>query len=158
LLYLSAVWLVGPPEQATTSRQRRISRVPRLLRQSGANPLWPPMLASAGVALIVALRHYLCLNDRSPWPPGSSGNGAGGAKITAVVLRPGVVLAFADVRVGVDVRGVLDLIHGHGQYDQLLAVQPESVDRCESLPGAHQARVSTRTTVAARSGRRGTPW
>jgi hypothetical protein len=25
---------------------------------------------------IVALRNYLCLNDRSPWPPGSSGNSA----------------------------------------------------------------------------------
>ena len=37
-----------------------------------------------------------------------------GAKITAVVPAEGVLLALADVRVGVDVRGVLDLILGHG--------------------------------------------
>jgi len=38
---------VGSPEQVTTPRQRRISPVPGLLRQSGANPLGPPTLASA---------------------------------------------------------------------------------------------------------------
>src|SRR5690348_13418386 len=63
----------------------------------------------------------------------------GGAKIAAVVLAQGVLLALADVRVLVDVRGVLDLILGHGQHDQLLAVEPGSVDRRETLPGAQQA-------------------
>src|SRR5690348_5794144 len=63
----------------------------------------------------------------------------GGAKIAAVVLAQGVLLALADVRVLVDVRGVLDLILGHGEHDQLLAVEPGSVDRREALPGAQQA-------------------
>jgi hypothetical protein len=37
----------------------------------------------------------------------------GDAEVTAVVLAEGVLLAFADVRVSVDVRGVLHLVLGH---------------------------------------------
>src|SRR6266516_1835883 len=62
----------------------------------------------------------------------------GGAEIAAVVLAEGVLLAFADLRVRVDVRGVFDLVLGHGQHDQL-AVEPGPVDRREALPGAEQA-------------------
>jgi hypothetical protein len=58
-----------------------------------------------------------------------------GAKSGAVVLTEGVHFAVADARVRVDVRGVLNLILGHGQHDQLVAVEAGSADRREALPG-----------------------
>ena len=61
-----------------------------------------------------------------------------GAEIAAVVLAESVLLAFADLRVRVDVRGVFDLVLRHGQHDQL-AVEPVPLDRREALPGAQQA-------------------
>ena len=82
---------------------------------------------------------YLTLAQRPARPavPVTAGL-PGGAEVAAVVLAEGVFLALADVRVLVDVRGVLDLVLGHGQHDPL-AVQPGSVDRREALPGAEQA-------------------
>src|SRR5579871_4102851 len=62
----------------------------------------------------------------------------GGVEVAAVVPTERALLAFADIRVWVDVRGVLDLILGHGQHNQL-AVEPGSLDRREALPGAEQA-------------------
>ena len=54
------------------------------------------------------------------------------------MLAEGVLLAFTELRVPVDVRRVFDLVLGNGQHDPL-AVAPGSVDRRKALPGAKQA-------------------
>ena len=41
----------------------------------------------------------------------------GGAETAAVVLAEGDLLVFAEMCIRVDVRGVLDLLLGHGQHD-----------------------------------------
>src|SRR5581483_333629 len=60
-----------------------------------------------------------------------------GAEITAVVAAQGILFAFADVGVPVDVGGVLDLLLGYGKHD-LFPIHPGSVDRREAVPGAKQ--------------------
>jgi len=63
----------------------------------------------------------------------------GGAELGAVVLTEGVLLAFADARIRIDVRSVLDLLLGHGQHNQLVAVETGFADRREALPGPEKA-------------------
>jgi hypothetical protein len=62
----------------------------------------------------------------------------GGAGVAAVILAQRFLLAVAEPLAAVDVRGVLDLVLGHGQHYQL-TVELRSADRREALPGAKQA-------------------
>src|SRR5215831_17352766 len=62
----------------------------------------------------------------------------GGAESAAVILAQRFLLAVAELLAAIDVRGVLDLVLGHGQHDQL-AVELRSADRRVALPGAKQA-------------------
>src|SRR5215472_12247059 len=62
----------------------------------------------------------------------------GAAEVAAVVLAQRFLLAVAELLAAFDVRGVLDLVLGHGKHDQF-AVEPRSADRREALPGAKQA-------------------
>src|SRR6266516_6427197 len=62
----------------------------------------------------------------------------GGAESAAVILAQRFLLAVAELLAAFDVRGVLDLVLGHGQHGQL-TVELRSADRREALPGAKQA-------------------
>src|SRR5690348_10665192 len=61
-----------------------------------------------------------------------------GAESAAVMLAQRFLLAVAELLAAFDVRGVLDLVLGHGQHDQL-TVELRSADRRVALPGAKQA-------------------
>src|SRR5215831_18792688 len=62
----------------------------------------------------------------------------GGAELATVILAQRFLLAVAEVLAAFDVRGVLDLVLGHGKHDEF-AVELRSADRREAVPGAEQA-------------------
>src|SRR6185437_12451856 len=161
---MSAAWANGgrgrrlPPSAASCPMKRpsaRFASCPgsyrRSRRATTAPVARPPGRVAPGPALLGpharrcaagrAAFHLRLRGRRSrAWLAGSSviAGMHGGAESGAVVLAEGVLFAFADARVRVDVRGVLDLVLGHGQHDQLLAVEPGTADRREALPGPEQ--------------------
>jgi len=117
---------------ASPSRQRRARSTPAgAARPAGARPSITCRLSTCAF-LTADLVSCLLAFRMTPGLPG-------GAELGAVALAKSVLLAFADARIRVDVRSVLNLVLGHGKHDQLLTVEPGSADRREALPGPEQA-------------------
>jgi len=123
---------------ARSARDHRSGGSPSRPRRAGVGPCWGRIPGGCAADDYASAFHLRLRGRRSrAWPAGFGAIAGlhGGAESGAVVLAEGVLFAFADARVRVDVGGVLDLVLGHGQHDQLLAVEPGTADRREALPG-----------------------
>src|SRR6185437_9788563 len=138
---------------AQSARDHRSGGSPSRPRRAGVGPAGTARPAGAPTTMTCRLLHLRLRGRRSrAWPAGFGviAGLRGGAESGAVVLTEGVLFAFAEARVRVDVRGVLDLVLGHGQHDQLLAVEPGTANRRDALPAPEQAELRADPRFPAR--------